>query len=170
MKRRRHTPEQIVRKLREADRLLAEGQDVPEVAKHLEVSEATYHRWRAQYGGLKMKRPTNPALISIERRRCYRIAAASTQPTPSSAQPAPQSTAHSRCLTPPASRPDRAATQALRPGTRWRHAATVSAGRAPHTSRHRARNAGATGLTIGVAVLVRRSRPGQPDHEVRLEY
>ena len=53
MKRRRHTPEQIVRKLREADRLLAEGHQVPEVAKHLEVSEATYHRWRAQYGGLK---------------------------------------------------------------------------------------------------------------------
>jgi putative transposase len=53
MKRRRHTPEQIIRKLREADRLLAEGQQVPEVAKQLEVSEATYHRWRAQYGGLK---------------------------------------------------------------------------------------------------------------------
>jgi hypothetical protein len=43
MKRRRHTPEQVIRKLREADRLLAEGQDVPEVAKQLEVSEATYH-------------------------------------------------------------------------------------------------------------------------------
>ena len=53
MKRRRHTPDQIVRKLREADRLLAEGQEVPEVVKHLEISEATYHRWRAQYGGLK---------------------------------------------------------------------------------------------------------------------
>ncbi len=38
-------PEQIVRKLREADRLLAEGLEVPEVAKQLEVSEATYHRW-----------------------------------------------------------------------------------------------------------------------------
>ena len=38
MKRRRHTPEQIIRKLREADRLLAEGQEVPEVAKQLEVS------------------------------------------------------------------------------------------------------------------------------------
>jgi transposase len=46
MKRRRHTPEQIIRKLREADRLLADGHDVPEVAKHLEISEATYHRWR----------------------------------------------------------------------------------------------------------------------------
>ena len=53
MKRRRHTPEQIIRKLREADRLLAEGHQVPEVAKQLEISEATYHRWRAQYGGLK---------------------------------------------------------------------------------------------------------------------
>jgi len=46
MKRRRHTPEQIVRKLREADRLLAEGLEVPEVAKQLEISEATYHRRR----------------------------------------------------------------------------------------------------------------------------
>jgi transposase len=53
IKRRRHTPEQIVRKLREADRLLAEGIEVPEVAKALEVSEATYHRWRAQFGGMK---------------------------------------------------------------------------------------------------------------------
>ena len=53
MKRRRHTPEQVVRKLREADRLLGEGRTVPEVAKALEVSEATYHRWRNQYGGMK---------------------------------------------------------------------------------------------------------------------
>jgi putative transposase len=50
---RRHTPEQIVRKLREADRMLAEGTETPEVCKALEVSEATYHRWRAQYGGMK---------------------------------------------------------------------------------------------------------------------
>jgi transposase len=53
LKRRRHTPEQVVRKLREADKLLAEGVEVPEVAKALEVSEATYHRWRAQFGGMK---------------------------------------------------------------------------------------------------------------------
>jgi putative transposase len=50
---RRRPPEQIICKLREADRLLAEGHQVPEVAKQLEISEATYHRWRAQYGGLK---------------------------------------------------------------------------------------------------------------------
>ena len=54
MARRRHTPEQIIRKLREADRMLAEGADLAAVARHLEVSEATYHRWRNQYGGLKL--------------------------------------------------------------------------------------------------------------------
>ncbi len=53
MKRRRHTPEQIVRELREADRMLGEGMEVPAVARALEVSEATYHRWRAQFGGMK---------------------------------------------------------------------------------------------------------------------
>lgn len=51
--RRRHTPEQVIRKLREAERLLGEGRELAEVAKALEVSEATYHRWRNQYGGLK---------------------------------------------------------------------------------------------------------------------
>jgi putative transposase len=53
MKRRRHTPEQIIRKLREADRLLGEGRDIAEVLRHLEVSEPTLHRWRNQYGGMK---------------------------------------------------------------------------------------------------------------------
>ncbi len=53
MTRRRHTPEQVVRKLREADRVLNDGGDLAAVARHLEVSEQTYHRWRAQYGGMK---------------------------------------------------------------------------------------------------------------------
>ena len=53
MKRRRHTPEQIVRKLREAERMQAEGADIATVAKHLEISEQTFHRWRNQYGGMK---------------------------------------------------------------------------------------------------------------------
>jgi putative transposase len=50
---RRHTPEQVIRKLREADKLLAEGANIATVAKHLEVSEQTFHRWRNQYGGMK---------------------------------------------------------------------------------------------------------------------
>lgn len=51
MKRRRHTPEQVVRKLREGDRMLNEGKDLVEVLRHLEVSESSWARWRAQYGG-----------------------------------------------------------------------------------------------------------------------
>jgi len=51
-RRRRHTPKQVVRKL-EADRLLGEGADIAAVARHLEISEPTYHRWRNQYGGMK---------------------------------------------------------------------------------------------------------------------
>jgi len=51
--RKRHTPEQIVAKLREADALLNAGQSVARVIQHLGVSEATYHRWRNQYGGMK---------------------------------------------------------------------------------------------------------------------
>ncbi len=53
MKRRRHTPEQVIRKLREAERMLGEGEGIPEVAKALGVSEQTFHRWRNQYGGMK---------------------------------------------------------------------------------------------------------------------
>ena len=51
--RKRHSPEQIVRKLMTADRLLAEGRDTAAVCRELGVSEATYHRWRNQFGGLK---------------------------------------------------------------------------------------------------------------------
>ena len=53
MQRRRHTPEQIIRKLREAERLLGQGRTIPEAAKELGISENTYHRWRNQYGGMK---------------------------------------------------------------------------------------------------------------------
>jgi transposase-like protein len=51
--RKRHSPEQVVRKLTTADRLLAEGKDLAAVCRELGVSEATYHRWRNQFGGLK---------------------------------------------------------------------------------------------------------------------
>jgi len=53
MKRRRHTPEQIIRKLREAEWMLGEGKTIPEAAKELGISEQTFHRWRNQYGGMK---------------------------------------------------------------------------------------------------------------------
>ena len=52
-RRKRHSPEQIVRKIQEADRILAEGGDVAAVLRHLNVTEATYYRWRNQFGGLR---------------------------------------------------------------------------------------------------------------------
>jgi putative transposase len=51
--RKRHNPEQVVRKLTEADKLLGEGKDVADVCRALQVSEQTYYRWRNQFGGLK---------------------------------------------------------------------------------------------------------------------
>ena len=52
-KRRRHTPDQIIRKLAEGNKLLASGQELDEVCGHLEIAESTWHRWLAQYGGMK---------------------------------------------------------------------------------------------------------------------
>jgi putative transposase len=75
VKRRKHTPDQVVRKLREADRLLAEGKDVPEVAKHLEISEQTYHRWRKQFGGLKADDAKRLKELNNENTRLKRIVA-----------------------------------------------------------------------------------------------
>jgi transposase-like protein len=75
MARRRHTPEQIVRKLREADRLLGEGADVAAVARHLEVSEQTYHRWRNQFGGMKADDAKGLRDLERENSRLKRIVA-----------------------------------------------------------------------------------------------
>lgn len=52
-KRVRHSPQQIVQKLQDADRLLNAGQSIGQVLQSLGVSQATYHRWREQYGGMK---------------------------------------------------------------------------------------------------------------------
>jgi len=43
----------VIRKLAEADKLLAEGRTVEEACRHLEITESTYHRWRNQFGGMK---------------------------------------------------------------------------------------------------------------------
>jgi putative transposase len=48
----RHSPEQIIRKLRQAEGKLASGSTMPEVARELDISEATFHRWRNRYGGM----------------------------------------------------------------------------------------------------------------------
>jgi len=53
MKRKRHTPEQIIAKLRDADAMLAGGSTIAHIVQQLAVSEQTFHRWRTQYGGMK---------------------------------------------------------------------------------------------------------------------
>jgi putative transposase len=75
MSRRRHTPEQVVRKLREADRLLGEGMEMPEVFKHLEVSEQTYYRWRNQFGGMKADDVKRLKELKVENAKLKRIVA-----------------------------------------------------------------------------------------------
>jgi len=72
---RRHTPEQVVRKLREGDRLLGEGMELPEVFKQLEVSERTYYRWRNQFGGLKAEDVNRLKALEAENARLKRIVA-----------------------------------------------------------------------------------------------
>lgn len=51
--RKRHTPQQVVRKLTQADRMLAEGKAIADVCRELQVSEPTFYRWRNQFGGVK---------------------------------------------------------------------------------------------------------------------
>jgi putative transposase len=75
VKRRRHTPEQVIRKLREADRLLGEGKTIPGVARALEVSENTYHRWQRQFGGMKADDAKRLKELEKENVRLKRIVA-----------------------------------------------------------------------------------------------
>ena len=49
----RHTPEQIIAKLREAEMALSKGQAVGKVVRKLGITEQTYYRWREEYGGLR---------------------------------------------------------------------------------------------------------------------
>ena len=75
MKRHRHTPEQIVRKLREGDRLLNEGKDLTEVLRYLEVSESSWNRWRNQYGGMKANEARRLRELESENARLKRLLA-----------------------------------------------------------------------------------------------
>lgn len=75
MQRRRHTPEQIVRKLREMERLLSEGQTISEAAKQVEISEQTFHRWRNQYGGMKADDAKRLRELERENARLKRLVA-----------------------------------------------------------------------------------------------
>ncbi len=75
MKQKRHTPEQIIAKLREADAMLAGGRTIGQVVQQLGVSEQTFHRWRNQYGGMKAGDAKRLKELEQENTRLKRVVA-----------------------------------------------------------------------------------------------
>ena len=75
MKRTRHSPEQIVTKLHEADAMLGTGASIGQVCQRLGVSEATFHRWRNQYGGMKASEAKRLKELEIENARLKKLVA-----------------------------------------------------------------------------------------------
>jgi putative transposase len=74
-KRKRHSPEQIVAKLRDAEVMLNSGKDLAAVLQTLDVCEATYHRWRNQFGGMKSEEAKKLRELDIENARLKRLLA-----------------------------------------------------------------------------------------------
>ena len=74
-KRRRHTPEQIIRKLAEGNKLLAGGMELDEVCRQLEIAESTWHRWVAQYGGMKANDAKRLKELEAENTRLKKLVA-----------------------------------------------------------------------------------------------
>lgn len=74
-KRKRHSPEQIVSKVRDAEVMLNSGKDLAAVLQTLEVCEATYHRWRNQFGGMKSEEAKRLKELDIENARLKRLLA-----------------------------------------------------------------------------------------------
>ena len=68
-RRKRHSPEQIIHKLGDADAMLTGGRTIGEVCQALEVAEATFHRWRNQYGGMKAEEAKRLKRLEEENRR-----------------------------------------------------------------------------------------------------
>jgi len=75
MKGKRHSAEQIVKKLREADAMLASGKTIGQVCQSLEVSEQTFHRWRNQYGGMKSEEAKRLKQLEDENKRLKKVVA-----------------------------------------------------------------------------------------------
>ena len=75
MKKKRHSPEQIIAKLREAEASLNAGQELSAVCRQLEVSEQSYYRWRQQYGGMKANEMKRLKELEKENGRLKRLVA-----------------------------------------------------------------------------------------------
>lgn len=74
-RRKRHSPEEIVRKLRDADAMLTAGKDLAAVLQTLEVSESSYLRWKNQYGGMKSAEAVRLKKLEDENRRLKQLVA-----------------------------------------------------------------------------------------------
>ena len=74
-KRKRHSAEEVVKKLRDADAMLAAGKDLAAVLQALEVSEATLARWRNQYGGMKSEEAKRLKQLEEENTRLKKLVA-----------------------------------------------------------------------------------------------
>lgn len=74
-RRKRHTPDQIVAKLKDADALLNVGQSLAQVLQKLEITESTYHRWRAQFGGMKAEEAKRLKELEKENARLKKLIA-----------------------------------------------------------------------------------------------
>ena len=75
MARKRHTPDEIVAKLRQVDVLVSQGQAVAEAIRALGVSEVTYYRWRQEFGGLKADQVKRLRALEAENARLRRAVA-----------------------------------------------------------------------------------------------
>jgi len=75
MPRKRHTPEEIVAKLRQVDALASQGQSVADAVRAIGVTEVTYHRWRQEYGGLKTDQVRRLKELETENARLRRAVA-----------------------------------------------------------------------------------------------
>jgi len=75
MPKHRHTPEQIIAKLREAEVKLAKGTPIAQVCKDLAITENTYYRWRKEYGGLKLDQAKRLKELEKENGRLKRLLA-----------------------------------------------------------------------------------------------
>jgi putative transposase len=75
MPRRRHTPDQIIRKLAEGQKLLAGGAELDSVCRNLQIAESTWHRWLAQYGGMKANDAKRLKELEVENGRLKRLLA-----------------------------------------------------------------------------------------------
>ena len=75
MKRKHHTPEQIVKILTEADAAIASGSTVEQVCRQLGISDATYYNWRKQYGRMKLGQVKQLKAVQKENARLKKLVA-----------------------------------------------------------------------------------------------